>query len=77
MLHIDVFKKYKKIFFRDSLNVKVWHPNGFNSIRIRLSNDDEWVFTYVSDRKWSMETLDNFIETLIKNKNNGGNENEI
>lgn len=77
MIHAEVFEKYKQIFVRDSVNVEAWHPNGFNSVRVRLKTGEEYVFSYVNDRTWSMETLDNFIKSIIKNKLNGGNENEI
>jgi hypothetical protein len=69
MLHTEVFEKYKKIFVEESVNVEIWHPNGFNSIRIRFFSKDEYVFCYINDRAWSIETLDNFIMS-IKNKKN-------
>ena len=73
MVHSKIFGRYKKMFYMDAPNVKVWYPNGFNSIRIRLFNKDEFVFSYTKDDIWNLETLDNFIETLITNKINGGN----
>lgn len=77
MLHSEIFQIYKKIFHHDAHNVEAWHHNGFGSIRIRFFNKDEWVFSYTNDNKFSIETLDNFIKNMGKNKLNGGNENEI
>ena len=76
MLHTEVFDKYKKVFYREVPNIDVWHPNGFNSIRIRLKTGEEYIFSFVNDRMWSMETLDNFIKSLTNNKLNGGILNE-
>ena len=75
MLHTEVFEKYKRVFIIDASNVEIWHPNGFNSIRIRLFSGHEFVYTHVNDGHWSLETLDNFIKSMKKNKLNGGNEN--
>lgn len=38
-----------------------WFPNGLNSIRVRLTNKDEFIFTYNSDKNWCYETVDSYI----------------
>ena len=73
MLHSEVFEKYKSVFYRQVPSIDVWHPNGFNSIRIRLFSGDEYVFSYLGECNWRMETLESFMEYLSKNKLNGGN----
>ena len=72
MIHAKILEKYKRIFIMDAENIDVWHPNGFGSIRIRFLDKREEVFTYTSDRQWSLETLEHFIERMNKNKLNGG-----
>lgn len=67
MIHTDVFEKFNGIFISAIHDIEHWFPNGFNSIRIRYKKGDEWVFTYFSEGKWSLQMLDSFIEDM-KNK---------
>jgi Txe/YoeB family toxin of Txe-Axe toxin-antitoxin module len=70
MVHTKVLKKYKELIksLADgmfSVNTEepfTWFPNGYNSIRIRYENRNEFVFTYHDDKKWRLETGDYFIE---------------
>lgn len=39
----------------------VWFPNGLNSIRVRLTNNDEFIFTYNNEKDWCYETVDSYI----------------
>ena len=41
--------------------VTEWFPNGKNSIRVRLTNKDEFIFTYNKEKEWCYETVDNYI----------------
>lgn len=62
MLHIDVLKRFKKIFPIKDGSIEYWWPNGKNSIRVRLENSVELVLTYLSNKKWRLETVESFNE---------------
>ena len=44
-----------------SQHVIQWFPNGHNSIRVRLTNNEDFIFTYNSDKDWCYETVDSYI----------------
>ena len=62
MLHIDVLKRFKEIFPIKDGSIEYWWPNGKNSIRVRLKNSFELVLTYLSNKKWRLETVESFNE---------------
>lgn len=65
MNHIQIYKKFTRIFpLVASIEVYEWFPNGKNSIRIRHFNDAEYVFTYIDNDDWVLETLDSYIKKM-------------
>lgn len=62
MLHIVVLKRFKEIFPIKDDSIEYWCPNGKNSIRVRLKNRVELVLTYLSNKKWRLETVESFNE---------------
>ena len=62
MLHIDVLKRFKEIFPIKDDSIEYWFPNGKNSIRVLLKNRVELVLTYLSNKKWRLETVESFNE---------------
>lgn len=73
MSHNQVYAMFKTIFIHKDMekDMDTWFPNGKNSIRVRFKNKNEFVFTYFDVKKWSLETVDNFIErtnSKIKSK---------
>ena len=62
MVHTDVYKWFA-LYFPDYAGDKVdkWFPNGKNSIRVRQTNGQEFIFTYNSKKDWRLETVNSFL----------------
>lgn len=72
MNHNDIYKWFKLYFkLYAENNVAAWFQNGKNSIRIRQTNGQEFIFTYNSQKDWRFET----IQSYINNSKKGGKEN--
>lgn len=63
MNHINILRHFKEVF-PYHLRVKIWFPNGKNSIRVRDEQGKELVFTYESPKVWTIETIDSFIKKM-------------
>lgn len=65
MSHSDVYKWFE-LYFPDYTGDKLdtWFQNGKNSIRIRQTNHQEFVFTMHDKNNWKFETLDSFMSGL-------------
>lgn len=62
MGHEKVWEKFKE---RNGLVTDIvvcWFPNGRNSIRVRLRGGGDLIFTYISKKKWKLETVDSYLE---------------
>lgn len=68
MVHSELIKRYQVIFKYSVQDIDTWFPNGKDSIRIRLLNKEEYVFTYKDEKIWILETVNNFIKN-IKRRN--------
>lgn len=64
MLQKDVYEQFKVYFPQIASNVDVWFPNGKNSIRIRQTDKQEFIFTYNNSKNWSFETIEYFIKHM-------------
>lgn len=67
MTHKEVFRNFKKTlpgYYENSLS---WFQNGKNSIRVEMDNKERVIFTYNSDKDWTLETADSFINRRKKN----------
>lgn len=51
MVHKEIFKHFLEMSNIDQNDIDVWFQNGRNSIRIRLKNKVEVIFTYDSASK--------------------------
>lgn len=71
MSHDEVYKYFVLYFpaYADG-NVDVWFANGKNSIRIRQTNGQEFVFTYDGKQDWKLETVKSFIKNIKGGKIN-------
>ena len=68
MSHREVrewFERYFPDYSGDRIDI--WFPNGRNSIWIRQTNGQEFIFTYRSQKEWKLETITSFL-----NEMNGG-----
>ena len=63
MVHEEVFKWFE-LYFPDYAKERVecWFPNGKNSIRLRQTNKQEFIFTYNGKNNWRFETLKSFLD---------------
>lgn len=61
MIHKEVYEIFKTLmpFYAD--RVIEWFPNGFKSIRLRLSTKEEFVFSLDRKGGWMLETVSHFI----------------
>lgn len=61
MKHDLIFHYFKTHMPVEAKRIIQWFPNGLNSIRVRLTNNDEFIFTYNGEREWCYETVDSYI----------------
>lgn len=72
MVHQEIFKLFS-LYFPDYYGKEksdVWFANGKNSIRIRLKNKQELIFTCYGKNDWRLETLKCYIKLSKKGENN-------
>ena len=68
MLQTDVFEWFKLYFPQYVKHVETWFPNGQNSVRIRQTNGQDFVFTYNGKQDWCFETIDSYIKKMKGDK---------
>lgn len=64
MPHKQVYLLFARKFPSLASEAKDWMQNGKNSVRIRLRNGREVIFTYNNDNDWCMETTKSFIKHM-------------
>ena len=62
MSHEKVWQKFKERNGLVTDLVACWFPNGKNSIRVRLVGGGDLIFTYISKKKWKLETVDSYLD---------------
>lgn len=63
MAHGDVYKWFELYFPQYAgENIEIWFPNDRNSIRVRQTNKQEFIFTYNGKDDWRFETIKSFIK---------------
>lgn len=73
MIHNEVYKKFTSLFPEYAGNkVDCWFPNGKNSVRVRHKDKREFIFTYMSEKDWKLETLDSHIKALYEKNTKKG-----
>ena len=65
MTHKEIYKQFTSIFAEFSSSIAEWFPNGKNSIRIRMMDGNDFIFT-VDGKDWCFETKKNFVKQLKK-----------
>ena len=60
--------KWFELYFPEYAGDKIdtWFPNGKNSIRIRQTNKQEFIFTFVDTSNWKFETINSFMKGQTK-----------
>lgn len=66
MSHKYVFDKFYNMFPDKCLDVVIWFPNGRNSVRVRNTRDEEFIFTFNGQKDWRFETVDSFLNQVRK-----------
>lgn len=62
MMHKEVYEWFKLYFPQYSEHVETMFPNGKNSIHVRQTNGQEFIFTYNSKKDWRFETMECFLK---------------
>lgn len=69
MTHKDIYKWFERYFeLYAGNNVEVWFPCGKNTIRIRQTNGQEFIFTYNDPTDWRFETIGSFLHQMRKER---------
>lgn len=66
MTHEEIYNKFKELF--PTFNEETWITNGPDAIQITFDEkrDIKFIFTYVSDEVWSLETVKLYAENMKK-----------
>lgn len=64
MSHEDIYKMFERSFDHMVKDVQRWEPSGANSVRIRLRNGNEYVFSFRGTDDWSLETTKSWRRSL-------------
>ena len=65
MSHSKVYKWFELYFSQYAGNkVEAWFQNGKNSIRIRQTNNQEFIFTFSDKGNWRFETVESYMKGL-------------
>jgi hypothetical protein len=56
--------KFMEIYPISYEEIECWFPNGKNSIRVRLKGNDDLILTYISKKKWKIESVDSWLDGL-------------
>jgi hypothetical protein len=62
MMSKDIYEWFKLYFPQFVEHVETWFPNGKNSVRVRQTNGQEFIFSYNGQRDWRFETVDSFLK---------------
>ena len=62
MMSKDIYEWFKLYFPQFVEHVEAWFPNGKNSVRVRQTNGQEFIFSYNGQRDWRFETVDSFLK---------------
>lgn len=66
MNHDNVHDLYKKMLPSYEAQTEIWFPNGYGSIRVRLFNGVEYVFTANDSGGITFECLKDFVAKMEK-----------
>ena len=61
MSHSEVYKWFELYFPQYAGKVEAWFQNGKNSIRIRQTNNQEFIFTFSDKGNWRFETVESYM----------------
>lgn len=68
MIHTKVYEQFEKQFPQYSEYVDTWFPNGKNSVRVRIKDGSDFIFTYNNWTDWCFETVESYIKKMRKEK---------
>lgn len=71
MFHSDIFKYFKDCLPDRSEKATEYFPSGKNTIRVRQTNGQEFIFSYNGPKAWKFETIDQYIADMKGEKKNG------
>lgn len=66
MKHKDVHEMFTRLFPMYSAGKYTWYPSGRNTIRIKIIENIEFIFTYYTNKCWSFETLPMYNKYRVK-----------
>lgn len=64
MTQKDVLKAFMEISRTTEEDIEMWFPNGKDSVRVKLKNKRELIFTYDSPNYWRLETKGAFLTNM-------------
>ena len=71
MIHTQVYGFFQTCLPDQAKEVKEYFPNGKNSIRIRKTNGQEFIFSFNGEKTWRFETIDQFLAGMKGGKVHG------
>jgi hypothetical protein len=64
MIPVSIMQKFKDLSLVEDEDIVCWFPNGRGSVRVRTKSYGDLVFTYASKKRWRIETVDSYLESI-------------
>lgn len=64
MTHDEVYQTYRDTLPFYAKRTTEWFPNGYDSVRVRVENQGEFVFTCLAGEGFKFEDIDTFIKSM-------------
>ena len=71
MIHSQVYGYFKECLPIQAKKVTEYFPNGRNSIRVRQTDGQEFIFSTTAPKAWKFETIDQFLADMKGEKTHG------
>lgn len=70
MPNTGILEKFKEVMKLTNEEIIFWVPNavGRNTIKVRLKDHSELIFSYSSPRNWRLETAESYVRSLKKDR---------
>lgn len=62
MKHVELVERFKRLLKVRDESIDCWFPNGKGSVRVRMQDRTEMIYTYIGEYNWRLETVHSWLE---------------